>query len=137
MTLHKPTNLPLLMVLMCMGTFPACAPRLSSGNATTYMVDLKPLWDSTKSYYYFGNYEFIPLRPWRDGRFLDVRFDSTLFNNGTRVLCINGQVMQYGDTVGSPGVQIIVGTVMRRDAQVINNSGMPPVTGDYFGTNIQ
>src|SRR5690606_11049323 len=73
-----------------------------------------------------------PLRPWRDGRFLDVRFDSTLFNNGTRVLCINGQVMQYGDTVGSPGVQIIVGTVMRREAQVINNSGMPPVTGDYF-----
>jgi len=127
-------RLGLEVMLVCISIFAACVPRsLSTVTPDRSAIALEALADSAREYHYFEDYEFVQMRLGRGSHFLQVRFDSAMFFDSTQMLCFSGQVMQYGDTVGIQGAQVVVGTVIRYDGQITSarDSSMPrPI--DYF-----
>jgi len=93
---------------------------------------MRSLWDSTGSYAYFGDYLSLPIRPSGISNFIDVTFDSASYVDSTRMLCLSGQVMEYGSRKYMSGVQVVVGTFLRLQGQLIQNDTTRPTPAPHF-----
>jgi len=118
-----------LACIACLSALVACQPfmPISDQGKIARVVDLRPLWDSTKPYVYSSEYYFMQVGAGPGSRFLETHFDSAIFTQNSSMLCVSGRVAEYGSTTYMKGVQVIVGTILRHQGQILRNDNSPPI----------
>ncbi len=133
MIVNQRTLQSLAVCLLSAVLMVGCRYSSLSGNGTTpRCIDLAELQDPSISCTYVDQSILLPSRPGSGRRFLRTHIDSASYAQGLQILYVNGQVLESDSSNVIAGALIMIGTLQRREGQIISADRRPPTPSYHY-----